>query len=239
MWLLVFWIGVLALSVLTGLLVYACSVPGSQILGRTLVRGPAVGGRVALTFDDGPARPFTEQVLDILRQHNVPATFFLCGKNVERYPDIVRRIHAEKHTIGNHTYSHPFLYFKSRSRMAEEIDRTQAVIEQVTGVRPLLFRPPYGARWFGLFAELAQRGLHAVQWSDASFDWQRKNGSADIARLTLRKLRAGSVILMHDGREPRLPHEIDASKTIAALPAIIEGARKAGLEFVSVEDFLS
>ena len=229
---------ILVAGVLAALLVYACSAPASQILGPALVRGPAAGGRVALTFDDGPASPFTDQILDILREHNVPATFFLCGKNVERYPDIVRRIHSEKHTIGNHTYSHPFLYFKSRACMAEEIDRTQTAIERVTGVRPTLFRPPYGARWFGLFAELGIRGLRAVQWSDPSFDWKSKNRPADIARLALRKLRAGSVILLHDGREPKLQHEIDASATVAALPAIIERARRSGLEFVSVEAFL-
>ncbi|HZP02368.1 MAG TPA: polysaccharide deacetylase family protein [Terriglobia bacterium] len=238
MWLLWLGIGLGLVGLLTVFLVYACSVPSSQILGPALVRGPAEGGRVALTFDDGPARPFTEQILDILRDHNVPATFFLCGKNVERYPDIVRRIHAENHTIGNHSYSHPFLYFKSRSRMGEEIDRTQEVIERVTGVRPGLFRPPYGARWFGLFRVLEERGLRAVQWSDPSFDWQAKNSPAEVARLTLRRLRPGSIILMHDGREPKLPHEVDASITIAALPAIIKGVRKAGLKFVSVEEFL-
>jgi peptidoglycan/xylan/chitin deacetylase (PgdA/CDA1 family) len=234
----ILWISTPLLIILVAFLVYACSVPSSQVLGRTLVRGPAEGGRVALTFDDGPASPFTERVLDILREHHVPATFFLCGKNVERYPEVVRRIHAENHTIGNHTYSHPFLYFKSRSRMGEEIDRTQAVIERVTGIRPRLFRPPYGARWFGLFRVLEKRGLRAVQWSDPSFDWQVKNRPADVARLTLRRLRPGSIILMHDGREPKLPHEIDASRTLAALPAIIKGVREAGLKFVSVEDFL-
>jgi peptidoglycan-N-acetylglucosamine deacetylase len=228
------WLGFLA-----ALFYYACAVPGSQILGPTLVRGSAEGGRVALTFDDGPAPPFTEQILDVLRDYEVPATFFVCGKNVEQFPDVVRRLHAEKHTIGNHTYSHPFLYFKSRVRMAEEIDRTQLAIERVTGVRPKLFRPPYGARWFGLFDVLADRGLEAVQWSDASFDWRKKNRATDVARLTLRALRAGSVILMHDGREPRSRDGLDASKTVEALPAIIEGARRAGLRFVPIEEFLS
>ncbi|HEV2494977.1 MAG TPA: polysaccharide deacetylase family protein [Terriglobia bacterium] len=227
------------LGFLVALFYYACAVPSSQLLGRTLVRGPAEGERIALTFDDGPAPPFTEQILDILRDHDVPATFFVCGKNVEQFPDVVCRLHLEKHTIGNHTYSHPFLYFKSRARMAEEIDRTQAAIERVTGVCPKIFRPPYGARWFGLFDVLADRGLEAVQWSDPSFDWKKKNQAADVARLTLRGLRAGSVILMHDGREPRSRDGIDASKTVEALPAIIEGARRVGLKFVSIEEFLS
>lgn len=232
-------VSILWLGFLVALFYYACAVPGSQILGKTLVRGPAAGGRIALTFDDGPAPPFTEQILDILRDHKVPATFFVCGKNVEQYPDIVRRLHRELHTIGNHTYSHPFLYFKSRARMAEEIDRTQAAIERVTGTRPQLFRPPYGARWFGLFDVLADRGLKVVQWSAPSFDWKKKNQATDVARLTLQRLGAGSILLMHDGREPRSRDGVDASKTVEALPAIIEGARRAGLRFVSIKEFLS
>ena len=239
MWLLLASAGALGLVLLAALFYYACSVPSSQVLGPTLVRGPAAGGGVALTFDDGPARPFTEQILDILRDYNVPATFFVCGKNVERFPDVLRRIHSERHTIGNHTYSHPFLYFKGRRGMAEEIDRTQTAVERVTGLKPSLFRPPYGGRWFGLFDVLAERGMRLVQWSDASFDWKKGNRPADIARLTLRKLKPGSVILLHDGREPCAPHEIDAGVTVQALPAIIEGVRKAGLKFVSIDEFFS
>lgn len=227
------------LGFLVALFYYACAVPSSQILGPTLVRGPADGGRIALTFDDGPAPASTERILDILRDYQVPATFFVCGKNVDQHPEIVRRLHAERHTIGNHTYSHPFLYFKDRARMAEEIDRTQVAIERVTGVRPKLFRPPYGARWFGLFDVLKDRGLKTVQWSAPSFDWKTKNRAGDVARLTLRSLRAGSIILMHDGREPRSHDGVDASKTVEALPAIIEGARRAGLRFVPIEEFLS
>jgi len=88
---------------------YAWSIPTLQLFGPALLRGPQVGRRVALTFDDGPAPVFTEQILDVLRGRNVKATFFLCGKNVERYPEIARRVKAEGHAIGNHTYSHPFL----------------------------------------------------------------------------------------------------------------------------------
>ncbi|HEV2175899.1 MAG TPA: polysaccharide deacetylase family protein [Terriglobia bacterium] len=220
-----------------GSLYYACSVPASQMLGPTLVRGPADRPRIALTFDDGPARPSTEQILDTLRREQVPAAFFVCGKNVERYPEVVRRIQAEGHTLGNHTYSHPLLYLKGRARIAAEIDRTQAAIEHAVGERPRLFRPPYGVRWFGLFPLLRERGLSVVQWSDTGFDW-KENGPAEIARLALRNLKSGSVILLHDGREPREPQEVDACATVEALPMIIEGARKAGLEWVSVKEFL-
>jgi peptidoglycan/xylan/chitin deacetylase (PgdA/CDA1 family) len=215
---------------------YACSVPRSQVFGPALVRGPVEGRRVALTFDDGPTSPFTEQILDILRERQIRATFFVCGRNVDRYPEIVRRIQAEGHTLGNHTYSHPFLYFCSRRRIAEEIDRTQEATEKITGCRPRLFRPPYGARWFGLYPVLKERGMRVVQWSDAGFDW--KLDSAAILRSTLESLRPGSVVLLHDGHNVRQPSQIDRSGTVRALPGILDGALKAGLTFVSVEDFM-
>ena len=239
---------------------YVCCWPRSQILGPAVVRGPADGRRVALTFDDGPAPPFTEQILDILSTHQVQATFFLCGQNVERFPETVRRIQEEGHTIGNHTYSHPYLYFLSRARIADEIDRTQGAIRKITGLDPLLFRPPYGGRWFGLYPLLRQRGMRLVQWSDAADE--PKNDAAAIVDATLQRLGSGSVICLHDGQQtcgfplenllrrvrgqtglqlaqwPRQAHKVDRSNTVEALPTIIDRIRKAGFEFVSVKDFL-
>ena len=220
------------------LLYYACSWPTSQLLGRSLVRGPATGRDAVLTFDDGPAEPFTGQILDILRQYRVPAAFFCCGKNVERFPEVVRRIEAEGHAIGNHTYSHPLFYLKSRAVIDRELDRTQDAIERVTGSRPRIFRPPYGVRWFGLFPALRQRGLTDVQWSDTGYDWIERHTPADIARRALARLQPGSVILLHDGREPREVGQADAAKTVAALPAMLAGAQAAGFNFVSIEKFL-
>lgn len=192
---------------------------------------------MALTFDDGPAPPFTAQILDILRDHKVPATFFVCGQNAERYPELVRRIHAEGHALGNHMYSHPFLCFQRRGKTAQEIDRTQEVIEKLTGCRPQLFRPPYGVRWFGLYPVLRERGMHVVQWSDTGYDWE--NRAEAIVNAVLRRLRPGSVILLHDGFNVHTPNGcIDRSNTVTALPAILAGGRKAGFTFVSVRDFL-
>ncbi|MGH9327366.1 MAG: polysaccharide deacetylase family protein [Terriglobia bacterium] len=220
------------------LLYYGCSVPSSQLLGPSLVRGPRGKQRVALTFDDGPTPPYTEQILDVLKHYGVTATFFVNGKQAERFPETLRRIVQEKHGLGNHTYSHPFLYLKSRRRIAEEIDRTQAIIERIVGQRPSTFRGPYGGRWFGLFRILRRRGMRSIQWSDTGFDWVKKNTPADIAWKTLKHLHDGSVILLHDGCGAREPGEVDHSFTVAALPAIIEGARKRGLRFVPVSEFL-
>jgi len=248
---------VLAVLVAGGILLwYAASVPGSQVLGPALVRGPREGNRVALTFDDGPS-PATGQILDLLGERQIKATFFVCGMNAERHPEIVRRLAAEGHTIGNHTYSHPFAYLLGRRRLAEEIDRTQEALERLTGQRPKLFRPPYGARWFGMFRVLRERGLRLVQWSDTGYDWKLEG--AAIARATLEKLQPGSIILLHDALEGTesfwvqlgrrffgagknftrtAPPRADRGATVAALPAILDGAARAGLRFVSVEEFL-
>ena len=216
---------------------WACATPSSTFFRPVLIRGPREGKRVALTFDDGPSPPFTEQILAILREQQVPATFFLCGRNVEKHPDLVRRLLAEGHAVGNHTYSHPYLFFKSRRRMAEEIDHAQDVIESVAGSRPVLFRPPCGARWFGLVPTLRARGMHMVLWSAAGYDW--KKDVEGITRSALRELKPGAVLLLHDGRETRPASEIDRSRTVAALPAIIAGTRQRGYTFVPLQDFLS
>jgi peptidoglycan/xylan/chitin deacetylase (PgdA/CDA1 family) len=215
---------------------WACATPSSTFFRPVLVRGPQDGKRISLTFDDGPAGQFTEQVLDILREHHVPATFFVCGKNVEEHPNLLRRIVAEGHAVGNHSYSHPYFFFKSRRRIAEEIDRTQAIIETVVGFRPNIFRPPYGARWFGLVPTLLERGMHLIQWSATGYDW--KKDAAGITQTALRELKPGAIILLHDGRETRPAAQIDRSPTTAALPSLIAGARQEGYTFAPLKDFL-
>lgn len=221
-----------------GLLFYGCAVPGSQLLGPSLVLGPAGKKRVALTFDDGPTPPNTDQILNVLKAHGVPATFFVNGKLADRFPETLRRIVQEGHTLGNHTYTHLFLYLKSKRRIEREIDRTQDAIERAAGVRPRVFRAPYGVRWFGLFRVLRRRGMCSVQWSGTGYDWIEKNTAEDIARKALKNLRDGSVILLHDGCGAREPGEVDHSTTVAALPAMIEEIQRRGFKLVSVYEFL-
>ncbi len=235
MWPIVLGASTLAGAGLGGLL-YACSVPSSQVFGPALVRGPAEGRRVALTFDDGPASPFTEQILDILRDRKVTATFFVCGKNVDRLPGVVRRIHEEGHAIGNHTYNHPRLFSCSPAEMAQEIDRTGEAIERITGSRPRIFRPPYGIRWFGLYPVLRERGMALIQWSGTGYDWKYKTDG--IIRSSLNGSSPGSVLLLHDGNGTRRPDAVDRSMTVKALPAILDGFAESGLTPVPVNDFL-
>lgn len=238
---------------------YSCSWPHSQVLGPVLNHGPSTKKQIALTFDDGPLPPYTEQVLDILKSRKIRATFFVCGKDVEQHPHIVHRIHSEGHAIGNHTWSHSYLYFMSRKKIAEEVDRTQEAIRRSTGLTPKLFRPPYGSRWLGLYPVLNQRGMNLVQWSLSAEDW--KLGPDEIVRTVQSSLRPGAIILMHDGRqipggylrrlrgneselgnqgkrpEGSLGPEVGPSVSLKALPFIIDAAQAMGYEFVSLEDF--
>jgi len=186
----------LVFMVLGAMLGYAIVAPGSQWLGKTLVRGPETDQKISLTFDDGPGEA-TPQILDILKKANIRATFFLCGENVERFPDLARRIADEGHEIGNHTYSHPYLFWKTPGRIVREITRAQAVIARSTGCQPRVFRPPYGVRWFGLFPILSQNHLSPVMWSVSGADWRLP--AAKIGSRVIRKAKPGSIILLHDG----------------------------------------
>ncbi len=216
-------------------LAYGLAYPEATLLGPAIVRGPqsAPGAReVALTFDDGPSQ-YTPQILDELRATGVRATFFLCGENAERYPDVVRRIRDEGHVIGNHTFSHPYLYLMERRRIVSEIDRTQEILERLTGRRPTLFRPPFGVRWFSLRRILEERGLQMAMWTVRAYDG--RYAPERIAQVALGGLRPGAIILLHDGFEAKTPDLVDRSNTVKALPAIIAGARKAGYTFVALK----
>ncbi|MBI2815375.1 MAG: polysaccharide deacetylase family protein [Acidobacteria bacterium] len=215
---LAFTICIVVLLIFGALASYALVAPGAQILGKALVKGSGEIPTIALTFDDGPGQA-TPLILDILKASGVRATFFLCGQNVERYPEIARRIAAEGHEIGNHTYSHPHLFWKSPGRIAWEITHAQDVIERVTGCRPVLFRPPFGGRWFGLSTILASHGLGLVTWSVSGVDW--KWPASRIARRVAEKTTAGSIILLHDGVPQNEPG--DRTPTAEALPEIVRG----------------
>jgi peptidoglycan/xylan/chitin deacetylase (PgdA/CDA1 family) len=212
---------------------YATYNVRSQWLGRTDWRGRRDTGAVALTFDDGPSED-TERILDILAQHNLRATFFMIGRHVERFPQIARRIIAGGHEIGNHSYSHPIYLYRSPRETRRQLERAQAVIKETTGVQPKIARPPCGVRTPAYFAAAGRLGLRTVQWDVAGFDWKRHSANL-IARDVLRRVRAGSIILLHDGDSD---DKCDRRATAAALPLIIEGLRERGLSIVPLAELL-
>ena len=185
---------------------------------------------MALTFDDGPHATLTPRLLDLLRQRGVHATFFLIGQNVRMYPHLVRRILAEGHEVGNHTYTHPQLNKKNDQQVREEIEKTNNAIQMATGgYYPQLMRPPYGAtnqhlkEWF-------RREYHqpTILWDVDPLDW-KDPGASVVAQRILSEAKQGSIVLSHD---------IHAG-TVQAMPQIIDTLRARGFGFVTVSQLIN
>jgi peptidoglycan/xylan/chitin deacetylase (PgdA/CDA1 family) len=215
-------------------LYYATYGVRSQWLGRTYWRGRRDTNEVALTFDDGPS-PDTAGILDTLAEHHVHATFFMVGRAVESFPDIAQRVFAEGHEVGNHSYSHPLYLFQRGSETRDQLERAQDVIAETVGVRPVLARPPFGVRTPAYFEATHALGLLTVQWDVAGFDWKTRSGKR-IAQDVVRKTRAGSIILLHDGDSEG---KQDRRETVAALPLIIEGLQARGLNIAPLSQLLA
>ena len=198
---------------------YAAYAVRSQWLGTTDWRGPASTGSIALTFDDGPTDD-TERILDRLAAGDVRAAFFMVGRQVERHPAIARRVVAEGHEVGNHSYSHPAYLYRSARETRRELERTQEVIAATAGVRPYWARPPYGVRSRAYFAAARDLGLRTVQWTVSGYDWKPRPAER-IALDVIRNLSAGSIVLLHDGDSEG---KRDRRATVAAVPRIIAAA---------------
>ncbi len=186
---------------------------------------------IALTFDDGPNPPYTSPILAILRQFGIEATFFCIGRQVAAHPELVRQEEADGHTIGNHTWSHPFLTALSTLQILAQLSITSNIVQKVTGVRPRFFRPPYEALNARVLAQVDRLGLTTVLWSDDPQDWSRPGATVIISRV-LSGAGNGAIILMHDGGG-------DRSQTVAALPTIIETLHNRGFHFVTLQQLVA
>ncbi|MFZ2955757.1 MAG: polysaccharide deacetylase family protein [Candidatus Ozemobacteraceae bacterium] len=158
--------------------------------------------QVLLTFDDGPHPVNTPYVLDVLKRLDLKAVFFLVGTNARKYPEIVRRIAAEGHTIGNHTFYHPNLCHCTAVRITKEIRENNELIRQITGVKPTLFRPPYGGVNQRTLEILRQEGMSVMLWSVDPGDWRNRNITRTVENLK-RQLAfnhggRGGIVLLHD-----------------------------------------
>jgi peptidoglycan/xylan/chitin deacetylase (PgdA/CDA1 family) len=182
---------------------------------------------IAITFDDGPDRIVTPRVLKTLAANNVHATFFVVGQQVKRNPDLLRRVAAAGHAIESHSYTHP--QQASESSAAQELDRTQRLIREVTGKTPMCFRPPYGT--VNALARVAlKEGFTVVTWTVTSADCAPNSTSGTIAGNATAGLKPGDIILVHDG-----PGHSASAK---ALPQILAKAKKEGFRFVTVPELL-
>jgi peptidoglycan/xylan/chitin deacetylase (PgdA/CDA1 family) len=195
--------GLGALGLAAGGCAYAAMWPASELFGRALI-APQLPGELAITFDDGPNPAWTPQLLDSLASHDVRATFFLIGLHAQAEPELVRRILAAGHVIGNHSWSHPNLAILAARRVEEELTRTRDVLEQIAGVPIRWFRPPFGGRRPVVFRIARDLGMTPVLWNAITADW-REPSPDRIAQSMIGKIdrnqRRGSAtnIVLHDG----------------------------------------
>jgi len=202
--------------------------------------------KLALTFDDGPDETWTPQILNILKQKNAPAAFFVIGESASQYPQVVKNEYQSGNDVGNHTFTHPDFEIISKSQLQIELNLTELLLESNLGVKTLLFRPPYGidhqpetASEIQMLPIPQAMGYIIVGARVDPHDWGEPNGGAPPATATIvervlhdAQLGKGNIILMHDGGGNR-------SNTVAALPQVIDGLRAKGYEFVSVADLLN
>jgi peptidoglycan/xylan/chitin deacetylase (PgdA/CDA1 family) len=206
------------------------------LLRQTIRRGRVGAYSVALTFDDGPHPIYTPQILEILRHHRARATFFPLGRNVERYPQLIRQIFAEGHTIGNHSYEHGRLIFVSRKRVRREMVEASAALERITGQRPCFFRPPRGLGGLAALRMASLLGMRTVLWTLSPRDWTCPGVGRIVGRV-MAKARDGAIVLLHDAKYDD-PGE-DRSQTVQALPDIIHGLRARGYCLVTLAELIS
>jgi peptidoglycan/xylan/chitin deacetylase (PgdA/CDA1 family) len=231
-------------AVAAGLAAYGAVHPRSQLFGPT-IRYTASPKQLAITFDDGPNPAITPRLLDLLERYKAQATFFLIGKFVRESPDLVREIAAGGHAIGNHTETHPNLFWLGAARLREEIGRCQEAITAATGQAPVMMRPPYGLRNPLVASAARASGIRSVvMWTLIPGDWRAKPAEWLIERMRPIAARAeraqrgapaqpgGDVLCLHDGDHSR-PNG-DRERTLAALANWLPRWRDLGLEFVTI-----
>lgn len=203
---------------------YAGMAPGSQIFGRTLVAGSDPDA-FALTYDDGPNDACTEALLDVLARHEVKATFFMIGQFARQQAELVRRVRAAGHIVGNHTWTHPVLLLQSPAKVREELAATSRALEDILGERVEYFRPPFGARRPDVLKAARKLGMVPVMWNAMGYDWKpttaervRQNLSRGIGRN--RQRGVGSNLLMHDGGQAGIGQ--DRRHTVQATAELLD-----------------
>jgi len=208
----------------------------SPLWGRIVSRGRPRSPAIALTFDDGPTEPYTSQILDVLRAFDARATFFVLGARAAAAPAPLTRAVADGHEVGNHTWDHAALPLATPGVIRATIRRTSDLVERVAGVRPRVFRAPFGWRnpWLGRVAR--SEGCEPIAWTVGVYDTDRP-GAAVIERRVAEGLKDGAIVLLHDGRS--FDDHPDASQVVEALPGILREARRRGLRLLTVSELLS
>lgn len=223
----------IVLLVLGMMLARAAYAVNKSYLGYAVGQAKTREKVVALTFDDGPNKTYTPQVLAVLKKHNIKATFFMCGAYAQYYPELVKQASADGHEIANHSFSHPNL-FKSKAKrgavLVNEVKQMNQLIEKLTMIRPAYFRAPYNYMGPETVKAINDVGLIYVSWTFSVKDWEKPAPEVMVKDFN-KKLIPGSIVLLHDGGGNR-------SNTVAALTGMIESAKKKGYRFVTLGELL-
>jgi peptidoglycan/xylan/chitin deacetylase (PgdA/CDA1 family) len=213
---------------------------GVRWLGDRTVSERGLGGDtqkiVALTFDDGPSALYTPQVLDILRENGVHATFFVIGRNINKCSGLVKREIEEGNAVGNHTWSHPlFAPFETRKQLHGEIFRTDSAIFHETGVHSSLFRPPHGWSSPWMKKSVEGMGYDVINWTVDPGDWKHPAAKIIVKRVD-RSLGSSAIVLLHDGLESK--NDPGQENTVLALRTIIGDFKAKGYRFVTISQLI-
>jgi len=215
---------------------YQSMAPSGQWCGRTFT-GLAAGARqIALTYDDGPNDPHTLRLLEVLAKHRAHATFFLIGRYVQQQPDIAREVAKAGHVVGNHTFSHPLLIFKSEAEIRQQLSVCRATLEDAIGLHSNLFRPPFGGRRPAVLRVARELGLKPIMWNVTGYDWNAPPASV-IERKLAKQIRGGDVILLHDGGHLKMG--ADRSQTILATDRLLARYMAEGYEFATISQMMT
>lgn len=212
------------------------------LLGRlfssgSFARDPYKSGQLSLTFDDGPDPLYTPLLLDLLKERNIKATFFLVGKHAEKYPELVLRIHTEGHSIGSHGYKHHFSCLVGPLNSLKDINKGNEILESITGQRPAYYRPAWGV--FNLFTlpYLWFSRQKVVLWSIMSWDWCPLFKPSTLTAYVNRKLKPGAVIIFHDRCTKPVAAQNGPQNLLLALPQILDEIKNRQLIPVNLEEF--
>ena len=214
---------------------YQSMAPTGRWYGRTFTGLGRGIKQLALTYDDGPNDPHTLRLLEVLAKHHVRATFFLIGRYVRQRPEIAREIVKSGHVVGNHTFTHPLLTFKSTAEVRQELSDCRSALEDAIGEYSNLFRPPFGGRRPAVLSVSREIGLEPVMWNVTGYDWNAPPFAA-IEQKVAKQIRGGDVILLHDGGHQQMG--ADRSNTVVATDHLISRYRSAGYAFVTIPQML-
>jgi peptidoglycan-N-acetylglucosamine deacetylase len=214
---------------------YQSMAPTGQWFGRTFTGLRRGSKQMALTYDDGPNDPHTLRLLEVLAKHNIHATFFLIGRYVQQRPDIVRELVKAGHVIGNHTFTHPLLTFKSAHELRAQLDNCDRALTDAVGEHSNLFRPPFGGRRPTVLRLARQMGLKPIMWNVTGYDWNASSVE-HIEHKVTSQVRGGDVILLHDGGHREFG--ADRSRTVTATDRLITRYRAEGYEFVTIPEMM-